>query len=146
MCTTASAQSNSAASVLQAVTRVHLPAGLFGFETHKHYVLRSVPEEAPFCWLEVESDPSLAFLVVPPDQVSANYAPNLAEAEATALELQNPADAMLLNIVTLRPQNRATVNLKGPVVINRRTLRGRQVVPTNAADYSLQHPLPVASN
>ena len=119
---------------------------MFGFEAHKHFVLRRVPEEAPFCWLEVEGEPSLAFLVVPPDQVSANYAPNLGEAKAATLELQEPADAMLLNIVTLRPQCRATVNLKGPVVINRRTLRGRQVVPTNAADYSLQHPLPVVSN
>jgi flagellar motor component MotA len=34
-------------------------------------------------------------------------------------------------------------NLKGPVVFNRRTLVGKQVVLANAAAYSIQHPLSV---
>ena len=131
---------------LRSDVRVHLPAGLFGFEGYKQYVLRSSPEESPFYWLEVDDDPSLAFLVLPPFLVNPDYAPDLGEAETSALDLKNPGEAILLNIVTLRPQSQATVNLKGPVVINRRTLRGRQVVPTNAADYSLQHPLPTAGN
>jgi flagellar assembly factor FliW len=33
------------------------------------------------------------------------------------------------------------VNLKGPIVINRRTLIGKQVIINNAAQYSLNHPL-----
>jgi flagellar assembly factor FliW len=33
--------------------------------------------------------------------------------------------------------------LKGPVVINRNTGVGKQVVIANAAQYSVQHPLPV---
>jgi flagellar assembly factor FliW len=36
------------------------------------------------------------------------------------------------------------VNLKGPVVINRRTLVGKQVIPRNVAGYALHHPLPAA--
>jgi flagellar assembly factor FliW len=50
----------------------------------------------------------------------------------------------VLNIVTLRNGDRPTVNLRGPVVINRRTLVGKQVIPNNAAQYSLRHPLAAA--
>ena len=42
------------------------------------------------------------------------------------------------------PNGGATVNLKGPIVVNRHTLRGKQVIPTNAPKFALQHPLPVA--
>ncbi|HEY1716971.1 MAG TPA: flagellar assembly protein FliW, partial [Verrucomicrobiae bacterium] len=60
------------------------------------------------------------------------------------LELADATDALLLGIVTIHGQNRATMNLKGPIVINRRTHTGKQVIIANAADYSVQHPLPVA--
>jgi flagellar assembly factor FliW len=49
----------------------------------------------------------------------------------------------VLNIVTLAQDGRATINLKGPIVINRKTLVARQVVPVNALHFNLHHPLPV---
>ena len=54
--------------------------------------------------------------------------------------IQSPADALLLNIVTVR-DGQATVNLKGPIVINRHTLIGKQCIPTNVANFALQHPM-----
>jgi flagellar assembly factor FliW len=48
--------------------------------------------------------------------------------------------------VTVHGTSQATVNLKGPVVINRHTHTGKQVIITNATQYSVQHPLPVADN
>ena len=41
----------------------------------------------------------------------------------------------------LPANGRATVNLKGPLVINRFSRIARQVIIANSADYSLQHPL-----
>ena len=61
------------------------------------------------------------------------------------LGLKNPEDALLLNIVTVQKQGQgATMNLKGPIVINRNTGIGKQVVIANASDYSVQHPLLVS--
>ena len=60
------------------------------------------------------------------------------------LGLEEATDAILLNIVTVRGPQRATINLKGPIVINRHTRMGKQVIIANAADYSVQHSLPVA--
>jgi flagellar assembly factor FliW len=59
--------------------------------------------------------------------------------------LKAPNDALLFNIVTLRGPSRATLNLKGPIVINRHTHMGKQVILANASNYSVEHPLPVAS-
>jgi flagellar assembly factor FliW len=121
---------------------LHLPLGLLGFERIKRYVLLENPHEAPFRWLQVLDDPSLAFLVLPPTLIFPDYAPDLATADVEFLELSCPEDAMLFNIVTLRSKNRATVNLKAPIVVNHCSLVGKQVVPVNAARYALEQPLP----
>ena len=52
---------------------------------------------------------------------------------------------MLLSIVTIAENQPPTVNLKGPIVLNRHTRTGKQVIIANAAAYSVQHPLPVAT-
>ena len=124
---------------------VHLPLGLLGFEQIKRYALLENPHEAPFRWLQVLDDPSLAFLVLPSAEIPLDYAPDVAKEDVEFLELSSPEDALLFNIVTLRDQKRATVNLKAPIVANRYTLKAKQVVPVNAARYSLQHPLPIAN-
>lgn len=123
-------------------TVIHLPSGLLGFEQVKRYVLSSVPGEEPFYWFRDQNDPALAFLVVSPFEVLAEYQPDLPAEDVRYLGLETPEDALLLNIVTLRSRGRSTVNLKGPIVINRFSLLGKQVVLANAADYSVQHPLP----
>lgn len=127
-------------------TVIHLPSGLLGFEQVKRYVLSSVPGEEPFYWFRDQNDPSLAFLVVSPFEVYPGYEPDIPTEDVRYLGLETPEDALLLNIVTLRPRGRSTVNLKGPLVINRLSLIGKQVVLANATDYSVQHPLPTESS
>ena len=47
----------------------------------------------------------------------------------------------MLNIVTLRQQQPvdASVNLVGPIIVNRRTRIGRQLVISNYSRYSAHH-------
>ncbi|HWI59371.1 MAG TPA: flagellar assembly protein FliW, partial [Bacillota bacterium] len=124
---------------------ITLPLGLLGFEAIKQYVLLASPEEAPFLWLQVAGEAGLSFLVVSPGVACADYAPELSAEDVAFLGLRTAEDAMMFNIVTLHADGRATVNLKGPVVVNRHTLVGKQVVPLNAGRYPTQHPLPVAA-
>jgi flagellar assembly factor FliW len=123
---------------------IQLPFGLLGFERVKNYVLLTRPEEDPFLWFQMAEEPKRAFLVVPPHFVLANYQPDLSEADVAFLEINDPSEAFVLNIVTMRGQGDPTVNLKGPIVINRRTLVGKQVIPVNAAEYAIRHPLPAS--
>ena len=123
-------------------TVIHLPSGLLGFETCKKYLLVSNASEEPFHWLKVLDDPALTFLVVSPFEVLPAYRPDIPSDDVRFLELDRPEDAFLLSIVSLRPRGRSTTNLKGPIVVNRFTLIGKQVILANAAEYSVQHPLP----
>jgi flagellar assembly factor FliW len=125
--------------------QVHLPTGILGFEQFKNYVLLANPAEMPFAWLRVTDSASLAFVVINPFIVMPDYAPDIPEPDAEFLGLKEPADALLFSIVTLRGPNRATLNLKGPLVINRHTHTGKQVIIANANNYSVEHPLPVAA-
>ena len=123
---------------------VRFPLGILGFETYKQFVLVHAPEEAPFGWLQVQGESRLAFLVLSPFLVVPDYQAEISEDDARFLGLTMPGDALIFNIVTLRAGSQATINLKGPIVINRRTLIGRQVVLVNAGQYQVQHPLPVS--
>jgi flagellar assembly factor FliW len=123
---------------------IHMPSGLLGFENLKRFVVLSNPEEAPFSWLQVIDDNSLSFLVLPPFEAIPEYKPELSDDDVAYLGLKKADDALIYNIVTLRPGN-ATINLKGPIIINRFTLRGKQVVLQNASKWSVRHPLPLAT-
>jgi flagellar assembly factor FliW len=123
---------------------IHLPLGLLGFERFKEYSLIGRPEEAPFRWLQALDDPSLTFLVVPAFDVLSDYSPNISPEDEAFLGLSSPRDALVFGIVTIRRHAHSTVNLKGPIVLNRMSNRAKQIVLVNAADYPLQYPLPIA--
>ncbi|MEY4690816.1 MAG: hypothetical protein RIT19_1141 [Verrucomicrobiota bacterium] len=120
--------------------QVQLPLGLLGFEPIKTYSLIAKPDQEPFLWMSVPDGEDLAFLVVPPSFILPDYAPDLSDDDADFLEIRHPDDALVLNIVTLRSGGAATVNLKGPIVINRHTMIGKQVV-LSRSDYAIQHPI-----
>lgn len=122
---------------------VVLPYGLLGFERVKNYSLLTNPAEDPFLWFQMKDDARLAFVVVPPELVLPTYQPDIEEEDVEFLGLEDPSDAFILSTVTVRGARQATVNLKGPIIINRRTWIGKQVIPANAAQFSLRHPLSV---
>lgn len=126
------------------ISRLRMPTGILGFEQIKDYVLCTNPEEEPFTWLQVEGNSSLAFVVIDPFLIAPDYKPDIPQADVDFLGLKEPDDAMLLSIVTVHGPNRATANLKGPIVINCHTRVGKQVIIANASDYSVEYPLPVA--
>lgn len=125
------------------VTEARLPMGLLGFERMKDYLLVANAAEEPFQWLQVKDNAALAFVVIDPFFAMPDYQPDIPQADVEFLGLEDPHDALLFNIVTVYSPTRATVNLKGPVIFNRRTMVGKQVVLANANAYSIQHPLAV---
>jgi len=121
-----------------------LPSGLIGFEQYKHAELLYQADHLPFLWLKlIGATDSIHFVVIEPGGLISGYEPELFEDHALTLDLNNPAEAMILNIVTLKRQTplEATVNLVGPIVINRRTRVGRQLVISNYSRYSSHHSL-----
>jgi flagellar assembly factor FliW len=121
-----------------------LPSGLIGFEAYKEAELLYQPDHLPFLWLKlVGPRDAVHFVVIEPGGLIPGYEPELFDEHALSLDLNDPSEAMILNIVTLQRQTplEATVNLVGPIVINRRTRTGRQLVISNYSRYSAHHSL-----
>lgn len=123
-----------------------LPQGLIGFGDYTHAEIHYVPEHLPFLWLKLtnpKEGESVHFVVIEPAGFIPGYEPELFDEDASSLELEDPAEVMLLNIVTMSRQQpvEASVNLIGPIVVNRRTRVGRQLVVSNYQRYSAHHPL-----
>jgi len=135
-----------AADADRAESIIRMPLGLLGLEQFKRFSLRANPAEDPFLWLKVLDDPKMAFLVMSPFVVLPAYQPEIPDEDAAFLDLKDPQDTLILNIVTVCGAHQATLNLKGPIVLNRRTLVAKQVIPLNAPEYSVAHPLPVQAS
>jgi flagellar assembly factor FliW len=121
-----------------------LPQGLIGFKDYTRAELLYLPDHLPFLWLKLtRGTEAVHFIVIEPGGLVSGYTPELFDSDAEALDLRDPSEAMVLNIVTLRQQNPldATINLVGPIVMNRRTRVGRQLVIANYSQYSAHSPL-----
>jgi len=118
---------------------ITLPLGLLGFEQVKKFVLLALPGEEPFMWLQMLDNRNQGFVVVPPATVMPGYAPDIVQQDIEFLGIQSAADAIVLNIVTIRSNGETTINLKGPVIINRNSLVGKQCIPSNVTTFNLQH-------
>jgi len=120
-----------------------LPQGLIGFSDYRRAELLYLPDHLPFLWMKLHGPEVLHFIVIEPGSIVPGYEPEIFDEDAQLLGLRGPAEAMILNIVTLQRQHpvEATVNLIGPLVINRRTRTGRQLVISNYSRYTAHHSL-----
>lgn len=119
---------------------VHFVGGLPGFEGCTRYVLLKAPELTPFTCLHGLDGSKPSFLVIDPRQVHPTYALGLNDVECRRLEA-NPRDPLAwFAIVRVGPEEDATVNLRAPLVINPRRMRGIQSLPHESA-YRHDHPL-----
>ena len=118
-----------------------LQGGMFGFEGYEKFVLIGVPEQMPFEWLQSVDEPSLAFVVLRPETFMPNYQLLISEADKTSLGATSERD-LLCYIVCVIPDDmkKITGNLKGPVVVNAKSLQGRQVISL-VEHYTVRHPL-----
>jgi flagellar assembly factor FliW len=121
-----------------------LPHGLIGFARYTRAELVYQTDHLPFLWMTLHSSAdAVHFVVIEPGGIIPGYEPELFDDDAFTLDLSDPAEAMVLNIVTLQRQSplAATVNLVGPIIVNRRLRVGRQVVIANYSRYNAHHPL-----
>jgi flagellar assembly factor FliW len=121
-----------------------LDEGLLGFPEQRRYCLLEHAPGSPVQWLQSVDEPGLAFLVVNPHDFFVDYELELSDELATAMELERPEEAAVLVLVSVQESRRLTANLVGPVVINTRTGRGRQLV-LDSDCYTTRHLLGVAA-
>lgn len=134
----------TATSTLDPGMRVRLPEGMLGLPGTTEFELVSNKESLPIMWLRSTGADQLSFPVVEPGPWVPNYQLELNDADAAFLgDVSTARAALVLTVLTVRsltPQ-KATINLVGPIVINRQTLTGKQVLLANSERYSVEHPI-----
>ena len=120
---------------------VNFPEGLPGFETCRRYILVRSTACAPFTVLQgIDGEKPPAFVAIDPQLVQQGYAKALESLDLTRLDAREGDPLLWLSLVATQADGQATVNLRAPVVINPRSMRGIQLVSSDAA-YALDHPL-----
>ena len=120
---------------------VELTAPLPGFPGLRRFALARVVDDGTVCDLRSLDDPTVSFIVVPPAEFFDDYAPEVGDDVADALELGSAEDALVLAVVTLgQSADDATANLRAPIVVNHRTRRAMQVI-LDDPDLPLKAPL-----
>ena len=110
---------------------VYFPQGMLGFEANQRWALLDA-SQPPFYWLQSLDDKNLAFVLINPKYFRPDFDPGLSEEDRQCLELLADDDLLIFAIVNI-PSEQAdmTANLQGPVLINKRLLRGRQTIQTD---------------
>ena len=120
---------------------VNFPEGLPGFETCRRFILVRSTASAPFTVLQgIDGQTPPAFVAIDPQLVQQDYAKVLESLDLTRLEARDGEALLWLSLVSTQADGQATVNLRAPIVINPRSMRGIQLVSSDAA-YALDHPL-----
>ena len=115
------------------------PAGLFGMEDCRQWVLLADQQNEALAWLQSVDSPELALAVVSPRRFVPHYQMRVARRELASLALTDAQTAEVLVIVG-KSDGTITLNLKAPVVINLERRLGRQVVTngTLPVQYALE--------
>lgn len=114
--------------------------GLLGFDDMKKYIIINNPDpEIPFHWLQSIDEPNLAFVITNPFAFVDNYEFNISDRVVKELEIEKHENLTIYSIVVV-PQNieNMTINLKGPVIINMKNRKAKQIVLENDK-YTLKH-------
>lgn len=121
-----------------------MPEGLIGLPDFKKFQLIVDPESLPFVVLHSTEGDSIQIPALEPVGFVEDYKLNINDEDAELLGLKGAdSNPLILNVATIKsfePQ-KVTLNLAAPIIINRRTRVGKQVLLINYQDYSTAHVL-----
>ena len=134
-------QTQESQSLLDETGTITLQRGLVGFPTMREVEIVYSDEELPFMWLQEKKSDGLRFIVAEASCLVKDYIIELMDSDAIELELEDSNDALIVNIITIieEPVRKVLANLVGPVVVNQKTRKGKQLVIANYNDYSARH-------
>jgi flagellar assembly factor FliW len=95
---------------------IDFPWGIPAFENLKRFILLE-HGEGPIHWLQAVDDPSVAFVVCPPEVPGVKY--RLPPQEKKPLKLENDEDLLILNLVSSLPdRNLLRFHVRSPLLFN----------------------------
>lgn len=110
--------------------QIYFPEGLFAFEGLKHFALLPTKSGSTFHWLQSLEEARLAFLITLVSDITNTYVPKINPEHLKIIEAQALTETEVWGIITVPPgqPEGMTINLQGPVLINRPRKLGSQFV------------------
>jgi flagellar assembly factor FliW len=122
---------------------INLEEGLIGIPQLRKMVLINQTDIEPFLWFASVDFKDIAFLVIEPSNVLPNYRPEITTDVRNQIGLNDDEQPVVLAISRIDGNwTDSTMNLRAPIFLNSRTMRGVQAI-LNDTSYSFDHPLPV---
>ncbi|CAI6081267.1 Flagellar assembly factor FliW [Paenibacillus sp. JJ-100] len=119
---------------------IEFVSAILGFQEETRYVLIPQIEESPFQYIQSITDPNLTFVLADPFLFCAEYEFNIDERWQKKLNLHSQEDVDIRVITTVRSSTDISINLKAPIVINKKSKKAMQIVLENM-DYSTRYSL-----
>jgi flagellar assembly factor FliW len=116
--------------------------GIPGIKGSTRYALLiNSEQESPFFWLQSIDDKEVAFALVNPIAIYPDYSPKV-DIEVVKKLGEPKEEDLIVSAIVVVPEDitKMTVNLKAPLVINRETQKGMQVIVDNE-EYHIRHNL-----
>lgn len=121
------------------------PEGLIGFENNKRFIIKTKDGFEPFYWLLCLDEPGLLFPVIDPFLIMKDYRPSPSGTELQSIGIKNRSDVRFLAVVTVGQHvDQVSVNLRGPIVINKLRNLGKQIILMDS-EYLVKHPIKAGS-
>ena len=98
-----------------------------GFPAHRRFCMVRLHDEGLLYAFTSIDDPSLRFLVAPPEPFFPDYAPEIENEDFAALNTKDAASLLVMVVITAGV-NETTANLLAPIIVDRDTMRAMQVV------------------
>lgn len=120
---------------------VDFPEGLMGMHQLRRFAVTEPSIGGnPFRFLVSIDEPGVGFGIADPSKLFANYEVDYS-AEREVLDIQSDDEAQLYVMLTIgESPMRTTANLLAPILVNKRTGIGRQLVLSDSR-YSTKHPI-----
>ena len=119
---------------------IYFPKGIIGYEEHKEFVIINDQNCTPFCWLISVNGNGVSLPVVNPHQLHNIYKKKIPSILFKEIDSKDSQKDVFCIVNIKKPNNCATVNLKGPIMIDHVKHEGEQVILTSD-ELSVSFPL-----
>lgn len=115
--------------------------GMLGLPEYKRYILIQDDNMQPFLRLQCVDAPQISFLMIDPAYADPGYKAYVTGSDPNHVFIDQSEEIVLLVVCTVHSGNAdVTANMQAPVIINHKTMNGRQIILLDSP-YSLRHSL-----
>jgi len=111
-------------------TFLTFPSGLVGFPAAQQFVVLDVAEDCHYQWFQAIKEPDLAFVIIDVHLLNSEFQVQVSDEGLAELEITQTDPVLIMAVVTIpsgQPEQ-ATENFRGPLVVNLRTRKGKQLI------------------